>query len=154
MTWCFCPRRNMGRDLRLLLPIIREQQACRYCFPGESSSWLYPAENTKMNGAVGPEIRQDPICLRFPGGKGVWLVAGGDMRRTMLWSKASARQDWPTVGTMVLAEQKGARMKVVRNNQARAGRHEQVFSSWRQKLGPGIRQGGIRTRGQEETDGT
>lgn len=75
MTWRFCPHRNIGKDFCLLLPIIRTKQACRYCIPGESSSRLYPAENTEMNGAVGPEIRQVTICLRFWGGEGVWLVA-------------------------------------------------------------------------------
>lgn len=139
MVWYFCPHRNTGRDLCLLVPQIREQQVCRYCFPGESSSWLYPVENTKMNGAVGPKIRQVTICLRFPGGEGVWSVADS---WTMTHEEdhaleqglckaglANSGNHVERVGTKVLAEQKGTRMKVVRNNQAKAGRCDQVFSS-------------------------
>lgn len=60
--------------LSLLLPVIRTKQGCRYCIQGEPSSWLYPAEKTKMNGAEGPEIREAKMCLSLPGEEGVWSV--------------------------------------------------------------------------------
>lgn len=42
---------------------------------------------------------------------------------------ASSRNHVREVGTGVMAEQKGARMKAAGSNQARAGRHRRVFSS-------------------------
>lgn len=89
--------------LSLLLPVIRTKQGCRYCIQGEPSSWLYPAEKTKMNGAEGPEIREAKMCLSLPGEEGVWSVVesqGRNARKTMLWSNVSARQGWPRAGIM------------------------------------------------------
>lgn len=57
---------------------------------------------------------------------------------------ASRRSHVREVGTRVMAEQKGARLKAARSNQASAGRHDQGFGSQRQKWGPGI--GQVRTR--------
>lgn len=66
------------------------------------SSWLYPAENAKMNGAEGPEIIEAKIHLRLSGREWVWSVAepwGRMQRKTMLWSNALTKQGWPTAGT-------------------------------------------------------